>query len=168
MGGRCADTGVKSKALVAILMLVNAAPLWGSDCADNSVDLRLATGGSARFGVEVVDTPQTRARGLMYREKMTASAGMLFIYEQPQRAVFWMKNTLIPLDMIFADATGVVTHVHANAIPQDETGIDGGEGVLAVLEINAGLAGRLGITPGAVLRHPKLDQRTAAWACSPR
>ncbi len=76
---------------------------------------------------------------------MAKSAGMLFLYEQPQRAVFWMKNTLIPLDMIFADATGVVRHVHANAIPHDETGIDGGADILAILEINGGLAARLGI-----------------------
>ncbi len=58
-----------------------------------------------------------------------------------------MKNTLIPLDMIFADVTGTVTRVHSNAIPGDTTPIDGGDGVAFVLEINGGLAGRLGIIP---------------------
>jgi uncharacterized membrane protein (UPF0127 family) len=90
---------------------------------------------------------------------------MLFVYPAPQRASFWMKNTLIPLDMIFADATGRVTRVHSNAVPGDETPIDGGEGVSFVLEINGGLARRLGIAPGAELRHPAVDPDTAAWPC---
>jgi uncharacterized membrane protein (UPF0127 family) len=72
------------------------------------------------------------------------------------------------LDMIFADETGLVRHVHANAIPHDETGIDGGTGILSVLEINGGLAKRLGITPGAVIRHPGLDQSKAQWPCEPK
>jgi uncharacterized membrane protein (UPF0127 family) len=76
-----------------------------------------------------------------------------------------MKNTLIPLDMIFADETGLVTAVHSNAIPHDETPIEGGDAVLMVLEINAGLSERLGISPGAVMRHPGLAQTSALWAC---
>jgi uncharacterized membrane protein (UPF0127 family) len=153
------------KALIAAVFLAASPLVAFADCAPGQVDIQLTNGGTARFSIEVVDTPQTRAKGLMFRESMPKSSGMLFVYEQPQRAVFWMKNTLIPLDMIFADATGVVRHVHANAIPHDETGIDGGPDVLAILEINGGLAKRLGITPGAVIRHPNLEQSTAAWAC---
>lgn len=138
-----------------------------ADCNAGQVDIRLADGGLARFSVELADDPPTRQKGLMFRESMPASSGMLFIYERPQRAVFWMKNTLIPLDMIFADRTGVVRHVHANAVPHDETGIDGGPDILAILEINGGLAKRMGITPGAVIRHPSLEQSTAEWACAP-
>jgi uncharacterized membrane protein (UPF0127 family) len=74
-----------------------------------------------------------------------------------------MKNTLIPLDMIFADERGVVTSVHANAVPHDLTTIDGGEGVRFVLEINGGLAKRLGIVPGSEMRHPAID--VPVWAC---
>jgi uncharacterized membrane protein (UPF0127 family) len=153
------------KALAVVLALMATPSLAGANCTPGQVDIRLTTGGTARFSVEVVDTPATRAQGLMFREKMATSAGMLFLYERPQHAVFWMKNTLIPLDMIFADFTGLVTHVHANAIPQDQTGIDGGAGVLAVLEINGGLAARLGITSGAMIRHPGFEQSTAVWAC---
>jgi uncharacterized membrane protein (UPF0127 family) len=76
-----------------------------------------------------------------------------------------MKNTLIPLDIIFADERGVVTRVHANAKPMDTTSLDGGSDVKLALEINSGLAGRLGIAPGAELRHPSLDPALAAWPC---
>ena len=91
---------------------------------------------------------------------------MLFIYEEPQLLAFWMRNTLIPLDMIFVDRFGEVQKVHSNAVPLDETPIDGGRDVLAVLEINGGLAARLGIEPGTELRHPAFDQAEAAWPCS--
>ncbi len=96
---------------------------------------------------------------------MPASAGMLFVYDQPKHAYFWMKNTLLPLDMVFADATGLVTAVHSNAVPMDETPIDGGPDVAVVLEINAGLAKRMGIAPGAVMRSAAMDQSVAAWGC---
>jgi hypothetical protein len=75
-----------------------------------------------------------------------------------------MKNTLIPLDMIFADARGVVRRVHENAVPGDLTPIPGGDDILVVLEVNGGMARQLGIAPGTVLRHPSLGQG-AAWPC---
>jgi uncharacterized membrane protein (UPF0127 family) len=119
-----------------------------------------------RFSVEIADSEAERSKGLMFRDHMPASAGMLFIYDQPKHAYFWMKDTLLPLDMVFADATGLVTSVHSNAVPQDETPIDGGAGVAVVLEINAGLAKRMGIAPGVVMRSAALDQSVAAWRCS--
>jgi hypothetical protein len=152
------------KSLTLFLALL-ASPVL-ADCAPGTLELRLVSGTSVRFSIDLADTPASRSKGLMFVEHMPKSSGMLFLYERPQPAVFWMKNTLIPLDMIFADETGVVTHVHSNAIPHDETGIDGGKDVLAVLEINGGLAKRMGITPGAVLRHPGLAQDTAAWTCA--
>jgi uncharacterized protein len=144
-----------------ILALVPGAVLG---CSDDRVDLRW-DGGKASFSVEVADDPDERAQGLMFRDRMAMSAGMLFVYESPRRASFWMKNTLIPLDMVFADPTGKVTHVHANAVPGDLTSIDGGEGVQFILEINGGLAKRLGIVEGAELRHPVIGA-DAAWPCS--
>lgn len=133
-------------------------------CAPDTVELR-GPGGVQRFSVEIADTEAERSQGLMFREKMPASAGMLFVYEQPKHAYFWMKNTLLPLDMVFADATGLVTSVHSNAVPQDETPIDGGAGVAVVLEINGGLAARMGIAPGVEMRSAALDQSVAAWRC---
>lgn len=135
-----------------------------SACRFDEVDLRGAFG-TARFTVDVADDPDERAQGLMNVPSLPMSQGMLFVYERPQRATFWMRNTLIPLDMIFAGPDGVVIRIHENAVPLDETVIDGGPGVSAVLEINAGLAARLGLKPGVQLRHPALDQAEAAWAC---
>ena len=148
------------RSLFALLVLSGTA---FADCDPARVDLR-GDWGQARFSVEVADTPSERSLGLMHRESMPRSAGMLFVYERPQPVSFWMRNTLIPLDMIFMDETGTVQHVHENAIPLDETGIRGGDAIQYVLEINGGLAGRLGIEEGSVLRHPAIGA-DAAWAC---
>ena len=146
--------------LLAFTFLAGAAL---ADCEPGRVDLR-GDWGTARFSVEVADDPQERSVGLMRRESLPRSAGMLFVYERPQRAVFWMKDTLIPLDMIFMDEAGTVTHIHENARPLDLTGIDGGDSVRFVLEINGGLARRLGIAEGSQLRHPAIGD-AAAWPC---
>jgi uncharacterized membrane protein (UPF0127 family) len=120
--------------------------------------------GTHRFTVEVAETPEQQAQGLMNRQSLGPDRGMIFPRNPPGDASFWMKNTLIPLDMIFADATGTVTRVHSGAVPGDLTPIDGGEGVQFVLEINAGLAEKLGIEPGSVMRHPAIGEG-AAWGC---
>lgn len=133
-------------------------------CAPDRLDIRWHDGRES-FAVELADDPAERAQGLMFRESLPAAQGMLFVYDTPGRPSFWMKNTLIPLDMIFADPTGTVTRVHANAVPGDLTPIDGGPGVMFVLEINAGLSARLGIAPGAILRHPSIPAASAAWPC---
>ncbi|MCO8146485.1 DUF192 domain-containing protein [Rhodovulum tesquicola] len=147
----------------AFLLVWGAAGLAAAQCDESHVDLR-GEWGTARFSVEIADDDAERARGLMHRETLPASAGMLFVYDRPQHVAFWMENTLIPLDMIFVGPEGLVLKVHLNARPLDRTPIDGGEGVLAVLEINGGLAGRLGIGPGSELRHPAFGPG-AAWPC---
>ncbi len=149
-------------AALALLIFLTA-PLAAA-CRADVVHLR-GDWGQVRFTVEIADTDAARAQGLMHRESLPRLAGMLFIYDTPQRAVFWMENTLIPLDMLFLDETGTVTHIHHEARPLDRTPIDGGAGVLMVLEINGGLARRFGITPGSELRHPRLDPSLAAWPC---
>lgn len=157
-------SGSLAFASVVSLGLVAGAALAEAACAPDRLDLRWDGGGES-FAVELADDGAERAKGLMFREKMDPGAGMLFVYESPRRAQFWMKNTLIPLDMVFADVTGTVTRVHSNAVPGDLTPIDGGDGVVFVLEINGGLANRLGIAPGTVLRHPSILAATAAWPC---
>jgi uncharacterized protein len=160
--GKC---GARTTGATAGLILGLLAGAGWADCSPDSVELRTSEGTVMRFSVEVADDAAERATGLMNRDHMATSAGMLFVYDAPQHAFFWMKNTLIPLDMIFADATGRVTRVHEMAVPGDETTIDGGEGVRYVLEINGGLAGRLGLAEGAVMRSAVIAQAAAAWPC---
>ncbi len=133
-------------------------------CAPDTVSLR-QDGVAVDVTVEVVDTPASRAQGLMHRESLPTFGGMLFVYERPQPVAFWMKNTLIPLDMIFADAGGAVQRIHANAVPHDLTAIPGGDAIQYVLEVNAGFAAMLGLGPGAEMRHPAIDQTRATWPC---
>ena len=143
--------------------------LWGlptlAQCRPEQLELRTPLGAILRFSVEVADDPDERARGLMFREHMPSAAGMLFVFPEPKQANFWMKNTPLPLDIIFADETGTVTRVQQNAVPFSETLIDGGPGVAHVLEINGGLAGPMGIAPGTVMRHPAIPAGLAAWGC---
>lgn len=121
--------------------------------------------GEAQFVIELADEPAERGRGLMNRVSMARSAGMLFVFEQPQAVAFWMKNTLIPLDMVFTDRSGRIVHIHENAIPLDETPIPGGEGVYAVLEINGGMSSMFGIKAGDALQHPAFSGGPAVFPC---
>ncbi|MGR3289751.1 MAG: DUF192 domain-containing protein [Paracoccaceae bacterium] len=133
-------------------------------CDPSVISLR-GDWGQAKFSIEIADDSAERAQGLMHRDQMPRTAGMLFIYEAPQTVAFWMKNTLIPLDMIFVDKTGLVTAIHENAVPLDETAIPGGSDVLYVLEINAGMVSVLGIGAGSQISHPRIDQNIALWTC---
>ena len=146
-----------------ILLLAATGAAGAGDCREGALDMR-GPFGAARFDVEVADDPEERAQGLMFVERMAPMSGMLFVYERPQRASFWMRNTLIPLDMIFAGADGRVTRIHENAIPGDETPIPGGDEVKYVLELNGGMAGRLGLSVGDEMRHPSIGPEPA-WPC---
>ncbi len=163
MGSRN-PSGWLSAGLLVASVTGGAASADGS-CASGQLDI-LAAGGVSRFSVEIADTGAERSKGLMFRSQMASMAGMLFVYDSPRPVSFWMKNTLIPLDMIFADASGTVTRVKAHAEPGNLTPVDGGAGVQYVVEVNAGMAGNLGIGPGAVLRHPAIARDIAAWPCN--
>lgn len=146
-------------AIIALAGMAGAAP-----CREDAVTLR-GDGDQARFRVELADDEAERAQGLMNRDTLARGAGMLFVYPEPQQVAFWMKNTRIPLDMIFLDAGGTVQKVHHEAVPHDETPIFGGDDIQSVLEINGGLARRIGIEEGWQLRHPAIDQAQAVWPC---
>ncbi len=132
-------------------------------CARNKAYLR-GDWGRAAFDVEIAADSDSRARGLMFRRSLADFAGMLFIFERPQRAQFWMKNTLIPLDLLFLDSRGVVRRIKENATPQSLALIDGGPGVLAVLEVKGGTVARLGVSVGSQMRNPAFGG-DAAWPC---
>lgn len=111
------------------------------------------SGGARAFMVEVVDTPETRARGLMFRKSMPRSEGMLFDFRTEQPVGFWMENTYIPLDIIFIRADGSIESIAANAVPLSREVLPSRGAILGVLEINGGLAAELGIRPGDRVRH---------------
>jgi uncharacterized membrane protein (UPF0127 family) len=110
--------------------------------------------GQHSFTIELADTPEERSRGLMYRRSMQPNHGMLFDFQVEQPVAFWMKNTPLPLDMLFIDATGTVVQIAADTVPFSETPVPSEQPVQAVLELNAGTSKKLGIAPGAVVRHP--------------
>jgi uncharacterized membrane protein (UPF0127 family) len=107
-----------------------------------------------KFDIELATNDIERARGLMFRKQLGPYEGMLFDFYQEMPVSFWMKNTLIPLDMVFIAGDGTVRHVHANAVPMSTDSIPSRFPVRAVLEINGGSAALLGIKPGDKVRHP--------------
>ena len=144
------------------LLAITAAPLHAV-CADDKVTVQ-GDWGQATFTVAVADDVAERAQGLMFVESMPTLAGMLFVYDAPQSVSFWMKNTLIPLDMLFVGADGAIVRIHENAIPGDLTPIPGGDDIQYVLEINGGLSARLGIAEGDLMQHPSFGD-AAILAC---
>lgn len=153
-------------ALATLLALTLApVPMAARAACDPGVVLLRDADSEARFQVEVVDSEAGRARGLMFREQMPAFSGMLFVYDKPQPVAFWMRNTLIPLDMLFFDEAGRLERIKEFAQPHDETPVVGGNDIRYVLEINGGMAAKLDIEVGAELRGAAIDQTTAAWTC---
>lgn len=124
--------------------------------AAETVPLTIKAGGSTyRFEVEIADDAGERSQGLMYREQLAQNAGMLFLYPDEKPRSFWMKNTPLPLDIIFIGTDGEVVHVAADAKPFDESLIESHMPAQSVLEINGGLAAQLGIVPGAEITWPQ-------------
>jgi uncharacterized membrane protein (UPF0127 family) len=111
--------------------------------------------GEARhtFDIEVARTPQEKAHGLMYRTTLPAGTGMLFPYEGAAEIQMWMRNTYIPLDMVFIRADGSIHRIEAHTEPMSEEIISSHGDVTGVLEIGAGEAARLGLKPGDVVHH---------------
>ena len=123
------------------------------------VCLDLAGGAVHRYEVEVAATPGARAQGLMFRRELAPRAGMLFDFGRDEIARMWMKNTFIPLDMVFTDRRGVVRGIVRNARPRSLDTISSRVPVRAVLELNAGEADRIGLVAGDRLRHPVFGTR---------
>ena len=117
--------------------------------------LIIVSGGKRHvFHVEVADTDERRALGLMYRTSLAADAGMLFDFKQDEDVAMWMRNTRIPLDMLFIDRTGKIVNIAERAVPFSEATISSAAPVRAVLEVNGGTVARLGIKPGDQVIHP--------------
>ncbi len=143
---------MKKISLLLFLLSLSFFPL--SACEEDTQNdnvltlISAVTGEEYSFVVELAVMPEEQARGLMHRTEMDKNAGMLFYFADTAERAFWMKNTLIPLDMIFIRADGTIANIHENAIPHDLTSIRSKEPVVAVLEINGGLSQEYGIKAG--------------------
>ncbi|MCO6185958.1 DUF192 domain-containing protein [Rhizobium sp. L1K21] len=153
---------LSKSALVALLLFL--APLYLFAAGEMPVLPLSVTGPDGKvhmFSVEVASTPSERERGLMHRETMEDDQGMLFAFPKVRRVTMWMENTLIGLDMLFIDESGRVIRVKHNARPMDRSIIDSGGDVSHVLEINAGLATRLGIAEGSTVQGEALQIKSS-------
>jgi uncharacterized membrane protein (UPF0127 family) len=121
--------------------------------AEDHLVLITATGPKA-LDIEVATTPEQQALGLMFRTSLADNKGMLFPYREARELTMWMKNTYIPLDMVFIRADGTVSRIEVKAEPLSERVIYSGAPVTAVLELAGGAAERLGLKPGDQVRHP--------------
>lgn len=133
---------------VAIFVL---ALVQGASAEDKSLPLTTVVidtdRGPHAFRVEVAADEASQSRGLMFRRQMAPDAGMLFDFHRPQMEIFWMKNTILPLDMIFIRQDGTISSIAPDAVPYSTTSIPSAEPVRAVLELNGGRAAQLGIEP---------------------
>jgi uncharacterized protein len=147
------------RALLAALLLLSTGPTRFLPAAalqqfPTSELTIVSASGPHRFKVEVAETPEQMTQGLMFRSNLAPDAGMLFDYKQPTIATMWMRNTLIPLDMLFVDAQGRIVNIHQRAVPQSLDVIAAVAPVRAVIELNGGTTARLGIEPGDKVVHP--------------
>lgn len=132
--------------LLAVLFLLTAG--WSVHALPRDIIVIRASDGNYRFNVELAATEAERAQGLMFRKELPTNAGMLFLYDRDQAVTFWMRNTYLPLDMVFIAADGKITQIVKNTKPLSENLIPSYTYIRAVLELNAGITNRYGIRVG--------------------
>jgi len=143
--------------LFVVVALLLAGPAAAQFAHFPTAPLTIVTGGGPqRFTVEVATTPVQMEQGLMFRQSLARDAGMIFDFGAPVMATMWMKNTLIPLDMLFVDAQGHVIGIHERAVPQSLDTIAAPGPARAVIELNGGTAARLGIRAGDKVVFPQI------------
>ena len=135
-----------------------------ANCVDDHVHLS-GPWGSAKFTVEVADTDAERTQGLMFRDNLAKFESMLFVYDNPQHVAFWMKNTLIPLDILYFTAEGFLLDIRENAVPGDLEPFRSSGLVQYVLEVNAGTSKTLKFGLDTVLGHARLAQKRKTHGC---
>jgi uncharacterized membrane protein (UPF0127 family) len=151
MPGRAARSWA---ALFVVVLAMLASSLLDPASAMRRETLKLVTAqGEHTIDVEITETPEEKAQGLMFRSKLADTSGMLFFYEQPQEITMWMRNTYIPLDMVFIRADGTVHRIEPRTEPLSEAIIASRGSVVACLELAGGAAGQLGLKPGDRVLH---------------
>ena len=143
---------------LATLLFVFFAAIPAHSAPLDRGDLTVVEAGGQKFhfDVEIARTPEQQERGLMFRKSMADDAGMIFPQESDRDMSFWMKNTLIPLDMLFVASDGRITHIMPDAVPLSETPLPSGGPIRAVVELNGGIAAKLGIHVGDRVLFPGL------------
>ena len=139
------------------VMRTLAALILAAACVRESLPVARihATDGVVEVAVEVVSTPEALTRGLMYRSELADGRGMLFVFAEEQDHRFWMKNTLIPLDMIFIGTDGVIVGIHRDATPLSTAAVGVGRPSRYVLEVPGGWTARRGVATGQRVEVPR-------------
>jgi uncharacterized membrane protein (UPF0127 family) len=151
---------VRRTAPVVLALMLLAGGLAGPAGAMKRDTLKLHTkGGVKTINVEITETQEEKAKGLMFRTHLEDTDSMLFFYERPMEITMWMRNTLIPLDMVFIRPDGIVHRIEAWTKPFSEEIISSRAPVSACLELAGGAAERLGLKPGDRIEHPLFKPR---------
>ncbi len=144
--------------LLLFTLFTLAGPAAAADASGtfprSTLEIATADGRKLAFSIELAQDSAQRGLGLMFRQKLAADAGMLFDFQTDQDVAMWMKNTFIPLDMLFVRADGTIHRITERTVPQSLEAIWSQGKVRAVLELNGGTVSRLSIRPGDKLIHP--------------
>jgi hypothetical protein len=157
--------------LPALAMLLTlalaAAPAIASrpiDAPDERLVIQVSEDKQHEFRIHLAVSPSERSQGLMYVRKMPDDVGMLFVYERPTLISMWMKNTYIPLDMIFIGEDGRILTIASDTVPHSLATISSGKPAIAILELNAGISKKLGLAPGQLVRQRVLPSAAKGQA----
>ena len=158
--GRCGALSWLGLCATLVFASLNPAILRGESPPQSGLEQLeiLTSSGTHEFAVEVMRSPQQLERGLMFRRSLPPGDGMLFDFGTERPVAMWMKNTFLPLDMIFIARSGKVVGIAENTEPLSERIIPSGAPAYAVLEVNAGTAARIGLRTGDTIRHPIFNQ----------
>jgi hypothetical protein len=146
------------RSLLALALLVAAVPAWALETFGTSELTIMTAGGPQKFSIELALSDAQMEQGLMFRRSLAPNAGMLFDFRSLTNVSMWMKNTLIPLDMLFLDTQGRIIDIHERAVPYSTDVIAAKAPARYVIELNGGTAARLGIKPGDQATSPAIGK----------
>ena len=160
-GGHCC---MIKQLLFLVISIIYTTSYATASCENNKLTIFNAIS-KHEFYVEIADDPTKRANGLMFKKSLSDFDGMVFLYDKPSRLVFWMKNTLIPLDIIFFDERGIIKKIYVDATPLSQKKIFGGSDLIGALEINGNLTSKLGFSEGDSIQFNRLNSKNTVWPC---
>ncbi len=149
------------KRIIEIFFIIIPLALLAACANENTAIIRTKDGREYKFNIEIMDSPEERARGMMFRQEIDPDFGMLFDFFEERQVAFWMQNTFVPLDMIFISADGEIKNIFVNARPLDTSSIPSNGPVRFVLEVAGNRTLELGISKGDRLEHPRVQKTEA-------